>query len=158
MVEGDADSALASCSLTFIHAPQDKPSFLPPINKLINVYFFFLRRKDTSIEALGGKVFAGQWFKQRGKSNYSIVQDKRLTVATVTFRKTSRGGGEWCWRLVQGDHFQLSSLKSDLCSKGGRLKQDPEIGIEDEENGLEQAMEVGHLGGGSEATDLARLM
>lgn len=36
-------------------------------------------------------MFAGQWFKQRGKSNYSIVQDKRLTVATVTFRKTSRG-------------------------------------------------------------------
>lgn len=96
--------------------------------------FFFLRRKDTSTEALGGKVFAGQWFKQRGKSNYSIVQDKRLTVATVPFRETGRGGA-WCWTLVQGDHFQLSSLKSDLCSKGGWLKQDPEIGIEDGENG-----------------------
>lgn len=79
-------------------------------------------------------MFAGQWFKQRGKSNYSIVQDKRLTVATVPFRETGRGGA-WCWTLVQGDHFQLSSLKSDLCSKGGWLKQDPEIGIEDGENG-----------------------
>lgn len=89
-------------------------------------------------------MFAGQWFKQRGKSNYRLVQDKRLTVATVLFRETGTGG-EWCWRLVQGDHFQLSSLKSDLCSKGGRLKQDPEIGIEDGENGLD----AGYGGGTS---------
>ena len=81
--------------------------------------------------------------------NYSIVQDKRLTVATVPFRETGTGG-EWCWRLVQGDHFELSSLKSDLCSKGGRLKMEKMVWM--------QAMEVGHVGGGCEATDWARVM
>lgn len=55
-------------------------------------------------------MFDNSGFKQRGKANCCIVQDKDCTVGTVTFRETGRDG-EWRWRLVRRNHFQPSSVK-----------------------------------------------